>query len=240
MDSQINVLVEELIKTAQNPPTDWWMFGATLASVVAFVVLTVMMWRTNKRQSELLHETTERLGKQQIELQKNAQKISLFEKYAAIYAAYIEDITSFKTYEHAILADTKIFDPDREITKKISGVLSTVNLLLSEKECITLGLISNHISEIKLMIQFISKQAKEKNVYFDIDFNKYTGVYNNINTMRNYDSEIFYAQLRKYSIVNEKAIDVLKFNQNAINKLIEESNIQKALENYCNINNILK
>lgn len=59
--------------------TDWWMFGVALASVVSFIVLTVMMWRTNKKQSE-----------QQIKVQKDNIKFQLFDKRYAVFQSVVD------------------------------------------------------------------------------------------------------------------------------------------------------
>lgn len=231
LSNETILALNNIAETINTPrPYDWAMFFVTFFSLIAFVVLTIFIYRTNKSQ-----------GDRQIELQKNAQRINLFDKYSAIYVAFNDDIANLEIYEFALQANPQIFDAFKDISGNITSVISTAKLLLTEKEGIALGCILNHIGRIQKVIHFISQEAIKQNVVFNVDFNgTIGGLKEQMECVNRHSSEAFYSEIRRLSLANENAINHIKQNKAAIKKILEESNLQQALENYCNINNILK
>ena len=191
--------------------------------------LSRMLWKTNKEQ-----------GERQIELQKNAQRISLFEKYSEIYCAYKEDMTNMDFYEQAFLLSPQQFEPMEYLNSKVTKNLNASKLLLTEKECIAIGTIGTYLNEIMPPVDFIAKNAKEKKINIDVDWGQYLFIENNSKLNKEQISEHFYAIIRKYGLANEDAINHIKNRKAKIIKIAEENNLEQVLENYCNINNILK
>ncbi len=56
-NEQINLTLQELVKTIQSPPTDWWMIGVTTFSALASLTVTILVFRLSRRQTKMQAQT---------------------------------------------------------------------------------------------------------------------------------------------------------------------------------------
>ncbi|MFI3293199.1 MAG: hypothetical protein SNG27_06410 [Rikenellaceae bacterium] len=183
-------------------------------------------------------------GLTQIAMQRNAQRINLFDRYAAIHEALISDICDFRLYEYMVLFDIQTYDIENDLGGKLHNVLPHSKLLLSEDECKTLYLIDAHINEIRLLLRVVVEKLKAvpQSEYEKISVMKGTRIdlASVVKAGETDYSDKFYGALRNYELLNEDGINQIIKSKNAINKIYSETNIEQVIEDYCNINNILK
>ncbi|MFI3260056.1 MAG: hypothetical protein R3Y16_08190 [Rikenellaceae bacterium] len=187
---------------------------------------------------------TMQIGERQLELQRNAQRINLFDRYAAIHEALISDISDFRLYEYMVLFDIQTYDINKDLGGKLHSILPHSKLLLSEDECKTLYLIDAHINEIRLLLRIAVDKLKAmpRSEYDKISVMKDTRIdlASVVKVGETDYSDRFYGVLREYKLLNEDGINQIIKSKNAINKIYSETNIEQVIEDYCNINNILK
>ncbi len=187
---------------------------------------------------------TMQIGERQLELQRNAQRINLFDRYAAIHEALISDISDFRLYEYMVLFDIQTYDIENDLGGRLQDVLPHSKLLLTEDECKTLYLINAHINEIRLLLRIVVDKLKAipLSEYNKISVMKDTRIdLASVVKIGETDySDKFFGVLRNYELLNEKGINQLIKSKEAINKIYSETKIEQVIENYCNINNILK
>ncbi|MDD2488044.1 MAG: hypothetical protein PHD62_01085 [Bacteroidales bacterium] len=85
-----------------NPrPYDWWILGVTFANVIAFVILTIYIYKLNKKVANDQKDIQTKIAKNQKEiqieiannqenLQKRNLKLQLFEKRYPLYQSIVD------------------------------------------------------------------------------------------------------------------------------------------------------
>lgn len=227
---------EVLNRIATTSYYDWFMFGITAANVIAFVVLTIFIYRLNYKVSRNQIKVQDAIAKNQDDLSKRNLKLQLFEKRYPLY----ETIVGTKT----------LLDLDNS---KLYSALLALGNEKSNKTFIELNdnflyqsLSSKFLYENDLVERINKIQNDFESVFeqYMRAFNRYNDVFSKGNVGGNI-RHIVYAfskQPKEDLLRNDLYIDiaVYKSEYDKYVKAVEESNVLEEFEKYLNIRDLEK